>query len=95
MGFGGEKARKATQQSTDHMEGIIQSSTLMANVTHRLLAEWFEFAHERTERNLERVDSLLHSRTQHDSWRGRASLCATISTHSRGLPAGSVSSPCE
>jgi hypothetical protein len=66
FGISGEEAHKAAQKSSDNLEAIIQSSSVLAEVIQSISREWANFARERMERNLNRFESLLRCRTPQD-----------------------------
>jgi hypothetical protein len=57
LGLTGESAHKAAEQSSSNMDAILQSSTVLAEVTGKMLREWFNFAPERMARNLACLDN--------------------------------------
>ena len=66
FGISGEEAHKAAQKSSDNLDAIIQSSSVLAEVTQSISHEWVNFTRERIEQNLDRFDSLLRCRTPQD-----------------------------
>jgi hypothetical protein len=65
-GIFGEEVRKAAQKSSDNLDAIIQSSSVLAEVTQSISREWVNFTRERMEQNLNRFESLLRCRTPQD-----------------------------
>ena len=65
-GIFGEEAHKAAQKSSDNLDAIIQSSSVLAEVTQSISREWVNFTRERMEQNFNRFDSLLRCRTPQD-----------------------------
>ena len=65
-GIFGEEAHKAAQKSSDNLDAIIQSSSVLAEVTQSISREWVNFTRERMEQNLNRFESLLLCRTPQD-----------------------------
>jgi hypothetical protein len=65
-GIFGEEAHKAAQKSSDNLDAIIQSSSVLAEVTQSISREWVNFTRERMEENLNRFESLLLCRTPQD-----------------------------
>ena len=63
FGISGEEVRKAAQKSSDNLDAIIQSSSVVAEVTQSILREWLNFTRERMEQNFSRFESLLRCRT--------------------------------
>jgi hypothetical protein len=66
MGFSGEEAQKAAHRSTGNIEAIMHSSTVVSEITQRLCGEWVDFARQRMERDFDRIDTLMKSRTPQD-----------------------------
>lgn len=66
MGFSGEEAQKAAHRSTGNLEAIVQSTTIVTEITQRLCGEWVDFARQRMERDFDRIDTLMKSRTPQD-----------------------------
>jgi hypothetical protein len=66
FGISGEEAHKIAQRSSDNFDAIIQSSSVLAEVTQSISREWVNFTRERMERNLNRFESLLRCRTPQD-----------------------------
>jgi len=66
LGLSGEEAKKATQQSTQNFDAIIGSSAVLAEGLESISREWLEFARQRVEHNLARLDALTRVRTPHD-----------------------------
>jgi phasin family protein len=59
FGLSGDSARQTMQQSADHIQALIDSSTVLAGAFQNLSGEWMKFVHTRIEGNLERVDDFL------------------------------------
>jgi hypothetical protein len=66
IGFSGEGAQKAAQKSSHNIEGIVQSGTLLSEITQRLREEWADIAQARIDRGFDRIDALLQCRTPQD-----------------------------
>ena len=66
FGMSGEEAHKAAQKSSENIDAIIHSSSVLAEVSQGISREWVNFARERMEQNLNRVDSLMRCRTPQD-----------------------------
>jgi hypothetical protein len=66
MGVSGEEAQKAAHRSTGNSEAIVQSGTVVTEITQQLCGEWVNFAQERMERNFERMDTLMKCHTPQD-----------------------------
>jgi hypothetical protein len=63
FGLTGERAEQAAQQSSRDLECIVQSGTIMAGGMQNISREMLEFARNRMEQNLHRVDALANCRT--------------------------------
>ena len=63
FGISVDEAHKAVQKSSDNLDAIIQSSSVLAGVTQSMSREWVSFTRGRMEQNFNRFDSLLHCRT--------------------------------
>ena len=66
FGISGDEAHKAAQKSSDNLDAIIQSSSVLAEVTQSISREWVNFTRERMEQNFNRFESLLRCRTPQD-----------------------------
>jgi hypothetical protein len=66
LGLTGENAEKAAEKSASNLEAILQSSTVLAEVTGSISREWFSFANDRIEQNMTRLENLIHCRSPHD-----------------------------
>jgi|SRR6266404_1890307 hypothetical protein len=66
IGFSGEGAQSAAQRSSRNLEGIVQSGTVLTELTQRLCEEWVEIARARMDRGFDRFDALLQCRTPQD-----------------------------
>ena len=94
FGISGDEAHKAAQKSSDNLDAIIQSSSVLAEVTQSISREWVNFTRERMEQNLNRFESLLLCRTPQDMTAVRANSCVTIWRVSFSAPAGSRKRRC-
>ncbi len=63
FGFTGHTARKAAEDSSGNVNAVFKSGTVLAEVTTSMAREWLNFAHERMETNLARVQRLVSCRT--------------------------------
>ena len=63
---GAEQAGRMLQKWSDNLDAIIQSSSVLAEVTQSISREWVNFTRERMEQNLSRFESLLRCRTPQD-----------------------------
>ena len=66
FGISGDEAYKAAQKSSDNLNAIIQSTSVLAVVTQSISREWVNFTRERMEQNFNRFESLLRCRTPQD-----------------------------
>ena len=66
FGISVDEVHEATQKSSDNLDAIIQSSSVLAGVTQSMSREWVCFTRERMEQNFNRFESLLHCRTPQD-----------------------------
>jgi len=66
FGISDDEAFKAAQKSSDNLEAIIQSSSVLAGVGQSISREWVNFTRERMEQNFNRFESLLRCRTPQD-----------------------------
>jgi hypothetical protein len=66
FGFSGEGAQKAAQKSSHNIEAIVQSGTVLTEITQRLCEEWADIARARMDRGFDRIDALLQCRTPQD-----------------------------
>ncbi|MGZ8395214.1 MAG: phasin family protein [Rhodoplanes sp.] len=66
FGISGEEAHKAAQKSSDNIDAIIHSSSVLTEVSQSISREWVNFTRERMEQNLNRFDSLMRCRTPQD-----------------------------
>jgi hypothetical protein len=63
MGLSDEKRQQATEQSSRNIDAIVQSSKTLANALQVMSRELSGFYRERVDRNLEKMDALMRSRT--------------------------------
>jgi hypothetical protein len=66
IGFSGEGAQRAAQRSSRNLEAIVQSGTVLTELTQRLCEEWVEIARARMDRGFDRIDAFLQCRTPQD-----------------------------
>jgi hypothetical protein len=62
-GISGESAQQATEQSARNLESIVQSGTILAGGMQSISLELLNFARNRLEQNMHRVESLVNCRT--------------------------------
>jgi hypothetical protein len=66
MGSSGEEAQKAAHRSTGNIAAVVQSGTVVTEITQRLYGEWVDFARERMERNFDRIGTLMRCHSPQD-----------------------------
>jgi hypothetical protein len=66
FGISGESPEEAAQKSSHNVEAIVQSSTVLTEITQRLCEEWAEIARARVDRGFQRLDAFLQCRTPQD-----------------------------
>jgi hypothetical protein len=66
IGLSGEGAQKAAQKSSNNIEAIVQSGTVLGEITRRLFEEWADITRARMDRGFDRIDALMQCRTPHD-----------------------------
>ena len=66
IGFSGEGAQGAAQKSSRNVEAIVQSGTVLTEMTQRLSEEWAEMARARMDRGFDRLNAFLQCRTPQD-----------------------------
>ena len=66
FGISGEEAHKTAQRSSENLDAIIQSSSVLAEVTQSISREWLHFTRECMEQNFKQFESLLRCRTPQD-----------------------------
>lgn len=66
IGFSGEGAQKAAQKSSHDVEAIVQSGTVLCEITQRLCEEWTDIARARMDRGFDRIEAFLQCRTPQD-----------------------------
>ena len=63
MGLTDEKAQQAAEQSSRNIDAIVQSSRAYADALQSISRELSSFCRERVDRNMEKMNALMHSRT--------------------------------
>jgi hypothetical protein len=66
IGFSGEGAEKAAQKSSRNIEAMVQSGTILTEITQRLCQEWADIARARMDRGFDRMEALIQCRTPQD-----------------------------
>jgi hypothetical protein len=63
MGLTDEKAHQATEQSSRNLDAIVHSSRAYADALQSISRELSSFCRERLDRNMEKMNALMRSRT--------------------------------
>jgi hypothetical protein len=63
MGLTDEKAHQATEQSSRNIDAIVHSSRAYADALQSISRELSSFCRERLDRNMEKMNALMRSRT--------------------------------
>jgi hypothetical protein len=66
FGLSGETAREAVQQSSDNVQAVMESSSVIAGGLQDVASEWMRFVQLRVEQNLDYLDQLRECRNLHD-----------------------------
>jgi phasin family protein len=66
FGLSGESLQQTVQQSSGNVQAMLESATIIADGLQELSGEWFRFAQERFEQNLDHFDQLLACRSPHE-----------------------------
>ena len=66
LGLSGEEAGKAVQKSSENLDAILHSSSMLVEVSQNISREWSNFARARLEENVKHFEQLLHCRTPQD-----------------------------
>jgi hypothetical protein len=66
MGISSSETRETAQQVAGNIGAIIQSSSVVAQCAGAISAEWMDFACQQTERSLQHMQAIVHSRTPQD-----------------------------
>jgi hypothetical protein len=66
FGISGDEAHRAAQKSSNNIDAIIKSSSVLADVAQSISREWVNFTCERREQNFNRFESLLRWPTPQD-----------------------------
>ena len=66
LGFAGDDAERTTQSLSSNVFAIIESSATLTRMVQEIAAEWTNFGRDHMERNFDRWDHLLQSRTPQD-----------------------------
>jgi phasin family protein len=63
FGFSGETTKQTLQQSSENMQAILETTTIIADSVHDLSEEWMQFVQGCAEQNLAHLDRLLGCRS--------------------------------
>lgn len=66
FGLSGEEASRAAQKSSENLDAIMLSSSLLVEVSQGISREWSNFTRTRMEENIRRFEQLLQCRTPQD-----------------------------
>jgi hypothetical protein len=66
FGISGDEAHKAAQQSSDNIDAILHSGSVLAEITQGVSREWVNFARDRVEQNFTRFEKLMRCRNPQD-----------------------------
>lgn len=66
FGFSGENAKGAAQQSSENLQAMVESSTVLAKGIQDISSEWIRLAQSRVTKNLDGFDALLRCRSVQD-----------------------------
>jgi hypothetical protein len=66
FGLSGETTRQTLQQSSENVQAILETTTMMADSFQDLSGEWMRFVQSRAEHNLGYFDRLLGCRSLHE-----------------------------
>jgi hypothetical protein len=74
MGLTDEKAHQATEQSSRNIDVIVESSRAYADALQSISRELSSFCRERLDRNMEKVNVLMRSRTPQELFAAQSDL---------------------
>ena len=66
LGFSGDDAQKALEDSSHHFEALMQSTKVVASASQDISREWFEMARRIMEGTIDRSEALARCRTPQD-----------------------------
>ena len=66
FGFSGETARETVQQSSDNIQAVMASTSIIAGGLQDLASEWIRFVQARSEQNLDHLNQLRECRSLQD-----------------------------
>jgi hypothetical protein len=74
MGLTDEKTQQATEQSSRNIDAIVQSSTAYADALQSISRELSSFCRERVDHNMEKINTLMRSRTPQELFAAQSDL---------------------
>lgn len=74
IGISGGGAEEAAQKSAHDLQAIVQSGTVLTEITRRLCEEWVDIARARMDRAFDRLDAFLLCRTPQEFTRLQSEL---------------------
>jgi hypothetical protein len=74
MGLTDEKTQQATEQSSRNIDAIVQSSTAYADALQSISRELSSFCRERVDHNVEKINTLMRSRTPQELFAAQSDL---------------------
>jgi hypothetical protein len=74
MGLTDERTQQATEQSSRNIDAIVQSSTAYADALQSISRELSSFCRERVDHNMEKINTLMRSRTPQELFAAQSDL---------------------
>jgi phasin family protein len=74
LGFSGEEAEKAAQQSSDKVESVLQSTNAIASKSQEFSREWFDMSRKLMGENISRSEDLLRCKSPQELFCVQADL---------------------
>ena len=74
MGLIDEKTQEVTEQSSRNIDAIVQSSTAYADALQSISRELSSFCRERVDHNMEKINTLMRSRTPQELFAAQSDL---------------------
>ena len=66
FGVGGDGTRQTLQQSSENLQAVMDSTTVVVGALQNVSEEWMRFAQSRAEHTMESFDQLLGCRSLHE-----------------------------
>ena len=66
LGFSGEDAQKAVQDSSQHFDALMQSTGVVASASQDISREWFDMTRRMVEGTIDRSEAITRCRTPQD-----------------------------